>query len=127
MKNLNYGLYYLIQLMVLYIFYLLYNIASNEEIFGQILYIVIFVLYYFCRDINLELVLGNVKQKPTSLKVQIYSGIVNLLINWLLLSIMLKGYLLLVVFYLLVNFICKVSLGLSFCEIICGYRLVDQN
>lgn len=123
MRYINYGLYYIIQLVVLYAFFLLYNIAINGQLFGQICYITMFVLYYFCRDTNVELLIGNIKQDPQKLITQIYSGVINLAINWILVSIVAKGYMAIVMLYLVINFVGKVSANLSLAEIIGGYRL----
>ena len=123
MRYINYGLYYIIQLVVLYAFFLLYNIAINGQLFGQICYITMFVLYYFCRDTNVELLIGNIKQDRQKLITQIYSGVINLAINWILVSIVAKGYMAIVMLYLVINFVGKVSANLSLAEIIGGYRL----
>lgn len=123
MRYINYGLYYIIQLVVLYAFFLLYTIAINGQLFGQICYITMFVLYYFCRDINVELLIGNVKQHPQKLVTQIYTGVINLVINWILVSFIVKGYIAIVMLYLVINFVGKISADLSLAEIIGGYRI----
>ena len=82
-----------------------------------------FVLYYFCRDINVELLIGNVKQQPQKLVTQIYTGVINLVINWILVSFIVKGYIAIVMLYLVINFVGKVRADLSLAEIIGGYRI----
>lgn len=118
MKQINYLLYYLVKIIILYLFYLMYEFVINGSLFGQICYVLMFVIYYFCRDINLEYKLGIVSIADKNLKTSLITAIINLVLNAILLVFIIKGYIDIVFIIFIVDYFCKMIFNRSLLEII---------
>ncbi len=118
MKQINYLLYYLVKIIILYLFYLMYEFVINGSLFGQICYVLIFVIYYFCRDINLEYKLGVVGIADKNLKTSLITAFINLVLNAILLVFIIKGYIDIVFIIFIVDYLYKMIFNRSLLEII---------
>lgn len=123
MKQMSYLLFFVIRIIILYMFYLMYQFVINGSLFGQICYVLLFVIYYFCRDINLEYNLGLVKKQKQSVKMSIISGVVNLLVNTVLLILILQGLLDVVFLIFVVEYVYKIMFDRSLFEVLLCDRI----
>ena len=118
MKQINYLLYYLVKIIILYLFYLMYEFVINGSLFGQICYVLMFVIYYFFRDINLEYKLGVVSIADKNLKTSLITAFINLVLNAILLVFIIKGYIDIVFIIFIVDYLSKMIFNRSLLEII---------
>lgn len=127
MKYINFAIFHMIRILVLYLFYLIYLTTQDQVIFVQMFYVLIFSMYYFCRDINLEFIFSKVSYGNETVLKSIIHGFINLIINYILMFFIVHNALNIVLCYFIVNYIFKVIFDQSIEEIIFGTKYIIEE